>query len=138
MLRSKIIYRLLAVFLLFSLFTMLPFSYTVVRQVNTMIAEEEALHPPATDEYADLHRGFSSRLMEQMVPYAFYILILAFMLSIFFLRKMLMSLKQLQKGSQELQKGMFDTRLEVLSEDELGDVTKAFNEIGRASCRERV
>lgn len=132
MFRSKIIYRFLAVLLLFSLLTLIPFSYTVIRQVDTMIAEEEAMHPPASDEYAELHEGFSSRLLEQMVPYAFYILILAFMLSVFFLRKMLMSLKQLQKGSQDLQKGMFDTRLEVLSEDELGDVTRAFNEMAAA------
>lgn len=133
MFRNRIIYRLITAFLVFALLTLVPFAATIVKHVDRMIMEEEAARPLSEDdEYAKLHREFSSRLLEQMVPYAVYIFILAFMLSIFFMRKMLISLKQLRQGSRDLQEGRFDISLEVCSEDELGDVTKAFNDMALA------
>lgn len=129
MFRTKIIYRLIIVLLIFASLVVIPFSFTIVKQVNKMISEEEAIHPAINEDYLKLHKEFTPKLIEQMVPYAFYILIMAFMLSIFFMRKMLFSIKQLQKGSKAIKDGNLDINLEITSEDELGEVTRAFNEM---------
>lgn len=136
MFKTRIIYRLILMFLLFAIMIVVPYSLTILNQANKMIIHEEKIHPPVNEEYAKLQREFIPALVEQIIPYAIYIPILAFMLSIFFMRKMLISLKELQRGSQALKDGDLDIRLEVISDDELGDVTKAFNEMA-ASLREK-
>ncbi len=136
MFKTKIIYRLISVFLIFAVMIIVPYSFTILKQVTKMIGEEEAVHPPVDEEYAKLHKEFTSRLFEQMLPYIIYILIMALILSIFFMRKMLISLKELQRGSQALKDGNLNTKLEIISDDELGDVTRAFNEMA-ASLREK-
>ncbi|MBI5639435.1 MAG: PAS domain-containing protein [Nitrospirae bacterium] len=132
MFKTKIIYRLIAVFLVFAIMVLVPFSFTIIKQVNNMIQEEEKFEKPRDDEYARMHQEFIPKLIDQMIPYAFYILVMAFFLAIFFLRNMLVSLRQLQKGSLALKDGNLDIRLEVTSDDELGDATKAFNEMAVA------
>lgn len=130
MFRTKMIYRLISVFLIFAVLTLAPLTVTIVKQVNKMIEqEEEVMMKPDNAEYAQFHRDFSLRLIEQLVPFVFYILVLAFMLSLFFMRKMLLPLKQLQKGASALRDGNLDLRLDVSADDELGDALRSFNEM---------
>ncbi|MDA8433358.1 MAG: PAS domain S-box protein [Nitrospiraceae bacterium] len=136
MVRTRIIYKHIAIFLVFAILIVVPMTFTVVNQVNKMISEEESTHPPDNADYAKAHREFSDKLLEKVVPFVFYILLLALMLSIFFSRSMLISLKGLRRGSQLLKDGNLDIRLPVVSGDELGDVTKAFNEMA-AALREK-
>jgi len=136
MIRTRLIYRLILMFLVFACMIAVPMTFTVVSQVKKMIAEEEQLSPSETPEYAKKHEEFTSRLVEQIVPYIFYILVMALMFSIFFSRKMLLSLKELQRGSIAIKEGDLDMRLQVRGEDELAVVTRMFNEMS-ASLKEK-
>jgi PAS domain S-box-containing protein len=127
MFRKKIIYRLIVVLLLFAGLTVVPLSYTVIRQADKILAQ--SLHPPEGGKVPLPYREFVPKMLERMAPFVFYILVMSFLLSIFFLRKMLMSLKQLQKGSFAMKDGNLDIKLDIITDDELGDVTKAFNEM---------
>ncbi|MBI5074716.1 MAG: PAS domain S-box protein [Nitrospirae bacterium] len=127
MFKTKILYRFVSVLLIFALMIVIPFSLSVVKQVQKMIEKEESLEPVKSEEYSLMHKEFTAKLVEQMLPFVFYILVLSFIMAIFFLRKMLISLKNLQEGSHALQEGRLATRLPVISDDELGDVTRTFN-----------
>lgn len=132
MFRTRIIYRLVGLLLVFALMIIGPYSFTFIKQVQQHFEKEEALDTQPSHEKELMHKGFTSRLVEQMVPFSFYVLIMAFFLSIFFLRKMLISLRNLREGTRLMRDGNLDVRLDVLTEDELGDVTKAFNDMARA------
>ncbi|MBA4372899.1 MAG: hypothetical protein C0402_08540 [Thermodesulfovibrio sp.] len=136
MVRTKIIYRLIVMFLVFAAMITIPLTFTVITQVNKMIAEEEAMRPPSDREYENMHHVFSSRLLGQIIPYSFYILIMALMLSIFLSRKMLISLKELQRGAKSIREGNLDVVLRISGDDELAAVTRAFNEMA-ASLKEK-
>ncbi len=128
MAKTRIIYRQILIFLVFAALIVVPLTFTIVKQVNMMILQEEREMSPQQAE-GTAHREFSSKLLDQIAPFVFYILVMALMLSIFFSRRMLISLKGLQRGSQAMKDGNLDIQLEVTSDDELGDVTRAFNEM---------
>ncbi len=136
MFRTRLIYRLILIFLVFAAMITVPLTFTVISQVNKMIAEEEAVKPPENQEYEKMHHEFTSRLLEQIIPYSFYILVMALMLSIALSRKMLVSLKELQRGARSISGGDLDVSLRVAGDDELAAVTRAFNEMA-ASLREK-
>ncbi|MBI5633398.1 MAG: PAS domain S-box protein [Nitrospirae bacterium] len=132
MFKTRIIYRFITVLLVFALMIVVPFSLSVVKQAQKMIEEEEKVEQVQSEEYRNMHREFTDRLVGQMLPFIFYILVLSFIMAIFFLRTLLISLKNLQKGSRALQEGRLDTRLPVISDDELGDVTRTFNDMAES------
>lgn len=127
--RMRIIYKLMAVLLLFAMVIVLPYTYTIVREAERILElEDAALHPDAV-EHSEAHREFAVKLLDQLIPYVFYIVLVALVLSIFFLRRILLSLKQLQQASIAMRDGKLDVRVEQVSEDEFGDVVRAFNEM---------
>ncbi len=126
MFRKKITHKLISLLLLFALIIMVPYSLTILNQASKMI-EEHGERVNHSDEYVRLQETFVPRLVEQMVPYAIYILILAIMMAMFFMRNMLISMKELQRGSQALKDGNLDINLRIVSNDELGYITKTFN-----------
>lgn len=132
MFKTRIIYRLVGLLLVFALMIVVPYSFTFIKQVQQHFEKEEAMDRPASAERVLMHREFMSRLVDQMVPFLFYVFIMAFFLSIFFLRKMLISLRSLREGTKMMRDGDLNVRLDVLTEDELGDVTKAFNDMALA------
>ncbi len=119
----------MSLLLAFALLIMIPYSLTIFMQVKKMNLQEEALSRQAVHDGNAVHQEFTSRLFDQMVPFTVYTLILAFLLSLFFLRKMLISLKNLRTGPKEMMAGNLDVQLDVLTEDELGEVTRAFNDM---------
>jgi PAS domain S-box-containing protein len=127
--KKRIFYRLISLFLIFAFMIVVPYSFTVITQVRKLIQVEEHTERGISENVMELHRELVPRLVERMVPYVFYILVLAFLLSIFFLRRLIIPLELLKKGSMSLKEGNLDIELKVTSEDELGDVTKAFNEM---------
>jgi PAS domain S-box-containing protein len=134
MFRKKIIYRLITVLLLFAGLTILPFSYAVIKHAEYLLMQQKPLHlPPGGGE---IPLAFVPAMIARLLPFVFYIFVMSFLLSVFFLRNMLKSLKQLQKGSLAMKDGNLDITLDVITNDELGDVTKAFNEMA-ASLRDK-
>jgi PAS domain S-box-containing protein len=134
MFRKKIIYRLITVLLLFAGLTIVPFSYTVIKHAESLLMQQESLHlPPGA---GGIPLTFVPTMIARLLPFIFYIFVMSFLLSIFFLRNMLKSLKQLQKGSLAMRDGNLDIALDVITDDELGDVTRAFNEMA-ASLRDK-
>jgi PAS domain S-box-containing protein len=136
MFKTKLIYRLLSLLLVFALMILVPYTFTFVKQTQEIINLEESMQETESEEYREVHQKFVSMILENIIPYIIYTLVLAFMISIFFMRGMLSSLKRLQEGSQAISDGDLSTRLEVTSEDELGDVTRAFNDMA-ASLSEK-
>jgi PAS domain S-box-containing protein len=134
MFRKKIIYRLFTVLLLFAGLTIVPFSYTVIKYAENLLMQQESLHIPAAG--SGVPSAFVPTMIARLFPFVFYIFVMSFLLSIFFLRNMLKSLKQLQKGSLAMKGGNLDVTLDVVSDDELGDVTRSFNEMA-ASLRDK-
>jgi PAS domain S-box-containing protein len=134
MFRKKIIYRLFTVLLLFASLTIVPFSYTVIRYAENLFMQQGSLHLPAGA--GGVPSAFVPTMISRLLPFVFYIFVLSFLLSIFFLRNMLKSLKQLQKGSLAMKGGNLDVTLDVITDDELGDVTRSFNEMA-ASLRDK-
>jgi len=129
MFRMKIIHRLILVFVVFSVMVMVPFSLMTVTQVEKIVKQMRVAEPSPGGGEVDFHDEFVSKLESQLVPYGFFVLILSFIFSIFFFRKLLISLKQLKKGSLALRDGDLDMELDVTSDDELGDVIRSFNEM---------
>ncbi len=132
MFRTRIIYRLISILIIFALMIVLPFSLSVINQTQKMIEKEETLEQVKSEEYSLMHKDFTAKLVDQMLPFIFYILVLAFIMSFFFLRKMLMSIRNLREGSQAMKDGNFDVRLAVISDDELGEVTRTFNDMAES------
>ncbi len=137
MFKTKLVYRLITIFIVFALMIVISFSFTLIRQVQNLISEEEKIletykKDTALDTYEkeiDVHKEIIPKLIENMIPYIFYILALAFLLSVFFSRKIILSLKELQKGARAVRDGDLAVKLDVISNDELGDVIKMFNEM---------
>lgn len=132
MFRTRILFRFISVILVFALMIVIPFSLSTIKQVEKLIEQEDKVQQVQSDEYRNMHRDFAPKLVEQMLPFIFYILVLAIIMAIFFLRTMLISLRNLQEGSRALKEGKLDTRLPVMSDDELGDVTRTFNEMAES------
>jgi len=126
---ARIIYKLIFVFIVFAALIMVPFSLTVVKQVEKMTTQTDPVRPADAEGNIAAQKTFAARLAEQVLPYAFYILLMSFVLSIFFLRKMVLSLNHLRQGSLAIKNGDLDARLEIISNDELGDASRAFNEM---------
>ncbi len=126
MFRKKIIYRLIVVFLIFAMMTVVPLSFTVLREAREYVVTAGQRGIAGS---AGLDGQFVSHMVRGMVPFVFYIIVLSFFLSVFFLRKMLISLKQLRRGSLAMKDGNLDISLDIITDDELGDATRAFNEM---------
>ncbi|GAB4483568.1 MAG: hypothetical protein OHK006_04980 [Thermodesulfovibrionales bacterium] len=128
--RSRIIYRLLAIFLSFALLVLVPYTVTIIMQAQKIIHRQMSEHAGAMQlDPVSVHHDFTARLLDYMVPYVFFVFVLAFMMALFFMRTLLFSLRQLEQGAQALRDGKLDTRLPVVTRDELGTVTMAFNEM---------
>ncbi len=129
MFKTKIFYKLMIVLLIFAAMIVVPYTYTIVVQVNKLIELEKTIDQPQSQEVLEAHRLFVSNLFRSTTPYIIYTVILAFGLSIFFMRRLLLSLKELQQGARAIRDGTFETKLDVLTNDEIGDLTVAFNEM---------
>ncbi|TAL25415.1 MAG: PAS domain-containing protein [Nitrospirae bacterium] len=128
MFKQRIIYRLLLVFIIFALIFIIPFSLTIRKEINTVISEEEGLFPPSLKEKEILHK-LTGRIMDKALVFSLYLFVFAFLLSMFFSRSLLKPIRELYRGAKALKEGNLGIRLEVGSEDELGEVTKSFNEM---------
>ncbi len=128
MFKQRIIYRLFLILLIFALILIIPFSLTIRKEVKNMITEEEETVAPSPIEKS-IHDKFSERFTDSIIVFSFYTFVFAFLLSLFFSKNLLRPIKELYRGAKALKEGNLGVRLEISTEDELGEVTKTFNEM---------
>lgn len=128
MFKSSLIYTFLLIFLVFSFLVIVPLYLILYQDSDKMIHNIEKIEP-LTPEQKAMHDKFKDDVTDSFISLAAYTFVLAFIVSLFFSRKFLMPVRELYKGTREIKEGNLDIRLDVKSEDELGEVTKAFNEM---------
>lgn len=116
MFRNRLIYSLLLILLIFALISILPIVFTVQKEIAALV---EGSNP----------RGVQERIVSDFISISFYVFILAFILSLFLSRKLLLPLNELHRGAMSVRDGNFNTILSAPSKDELGEVVGVFNEM---------
>ncbi len=115
MFRSRLTYRLFLILLFFA--------------VALILAILISTH----DEFSELlkagHADIEKRLVSDFFSISFYVFILAFILSLFLARKMLLPVRELHRGAMSIRDGKLDITLTPPSRDELGDVIEVFNDM---------
>ncbi|MBI5102463.1 MAG: PAS domain S-box protein [Nitrospirae bacterium] len=129
MTRSRIIYRLIFLFVVFALMITVPFTLTMISQVKRIVTDAPALKAAQDAGQGMAFGELSSRLLDHAVPYIFYILVMAIMLAIFFSRKLMASLNELHRGSVAIRNGDYGITLRAYAEDELAEVIRSFNDM---------
>ncbi|RMF99568.1 MAG: PAS domain-containing protein [Nitrospirae bacterium] len=137
MFRTKIVYRFFLAFLVFSIFLLVPLMLSLNKELKDMFVQEEAMEgkflPPEYSEPFDtIHQESRKKITRQFISISFYSFFAAFMLSLFLTRKLHQSLHSLSEGATKIRDGNLDIDLPVLSDDELGEVTRAFNEMAQS------
>jgi PAS domain S-box-containing protein len=130
MFKQRIIYRFFLIFLTFALILIIPFSLTIHKEANKMIEEENMLR--ISQQEREIHIKFLDRFTENIIVFSFYMFVFAFILSLFLSRSLLKPIRELYEGARSLKNGDLSVRLDVATEDELGEVTKSFNEMADA------
>ncbi len=128
MFRNKLAYKFLAVFFLFSVTVVAPISLIMYYHSDWMISGIEKIEPLLPEQKA-VHDKFKKEVVDSFISLAFYTFILSFIVSLFLSRRFLLPVRELYKGAMALKEGALDIKLEVKAEDELGAVTKAFNDM---------
>lgn len=131
MFKQKIIYKFFLIFLVFAIILTLPFYLTLHKEIKNMITEEESLGKETQAE-KDIHDNLLNRFTDTMFVFSFYTFIFALILSLFFSKSLLKPIRELYKGAKEMKEGKLNIRLDVSTDDELGEVTKSFNEMAAA------
>ncbi|MDP2168108.1 MAG: PAS domain-containing protein [Thermodesulfovibrionales bacterium] len=128
MFKNRLAYKLLVVFLVFALAVIAPLSLILYYDSVSMIQDIERVAFLLPEQKA-IHDGFETQVIDTFVSLVFYIFILSFIASLFLSRRFLMPVRELYRGAKAIEEGVLDMRLDVKSDDELGAVTKAFNDM---------
>ncbi len=125
---SRIPYKLLMALLVFSIVLIAPFSIITYHSTLKMMDAIDDIEPLSSEQQA-VRSQYMDDLSESLVSMSFYAFIVAFVLAVFFSRRILLPVKELYRGMLSVKEGRLDVRLDVGVGDELADVTKAFNEM---------
>ncbi len=130
MFKTKLIYKFLLTFLIFSIALILPLSFSLRKDLKGMFTDTEVLIEKGKIKDA---RAIEDKLFKEifthLISISFYAFFLAFILSIFFSRRFLNPIKALYAGAEAVKGGNLDIKIPVYSTDELGEVTTIFNEM---------
>ncbi len=130
MFRAKLIYRFLTNFLIFSIALILPLSFALRKDLKVMFKDVESIvERDRAEEVRDIRDNFTREIFSHLTGISFYAFFLAFILALFSSRRFLKPIKALYRGAEAVKDGDFDTTIPVYSEDELGEVSRIFNEM---------
>lgn len=116
MFKNRLIYRLFMILLIFAVASILPVMITTHKEISGLTEGGDAAM-------------IIDRIMNNFITISFYVFILAFLLSLFFSRKMLLPVRELHRGAMAIRDGNLDTTLSAPSSDETGEVIVVFNEM---------
>lgn len=124
-------YKFLIAFVAFFVILLVPFSIVVYKDYWVTMERLDSIEPlsPEQRAAADLH---FDEILDNFMFVSFYVFVLAFIFSLFFAKIIMDPVKQLYRGARELSEGNFNTKLDVTTSDELGEVTRAFNQMADA------
>jgi PAS domain S-box-containing protein len=128
MLRNRLPYKFLILLLIFSTVLIIPLSLFTYLDFERMIRDVENIEPLMSEQKA-VYLKQMDNMVDNIISYSFYIFIVAFIISMFFSHRLIMPVKELYRGAKSLRDGKFDIRLDVTTNDELGEVTIAFNDM---------
>ncbi|MEC4685869.1 MAG: PAS domain-containing protein [Nitrospirota bacterium] len=130
MFKTKLIYRFLINFLIFSIALILPLSFSLRKDLKGMFANVEVLvEKGKLKDTRAIQDEFFKEIFTHLMSISFYAFFLAFILSIFSSRRFLKPIKALYAGAEAVKGGNLDVKIPVYSADELGEVTTIFNEM---------
>lgn len=116
MFRNRLIYRLFIILLIFAVASILPIVITTHRDIRALMGGANVLQ-------------VKQHITDNLIHISFYVFVLAFLLSLFFSRKVLLPARELHRGAMSIRDGNLDTTLATTSKDELGEVIGVFNEM---------
>jgi PAS domain S-box-containing protein len=121
-------YKFLMAFIAFFVILMAPFSIVVYKDYGVMMERLDSIEPLSPEQRAasELHLD---EMIDNFMFVSFYVFVLAFIFSLFFAKLIMDPVKQLYRGARDLSEGNFGARLDVTTSDELGEVTRAFNQM---------
>jgi len=132
MFKSRILFRILFVLSVFALTFFVPMFMSITVSIDTVFDSFTETRDMKSADVMDLERAVIEKLNNDVVVIAFYVFFIAFLMAIFFSRKIVLPIKMLFKGAESISRGEFDISLPVLSDDELGEVTRTFNRMARS------
>jgi len=127
MFKSRILFRILFLLAVFSLTFIIPVIMNVSVSIDTVFEKYAAEKDINITGLTELKGLIIEKLYSDVTVIIFYVFIIAFIIAVFFSRKIVLPVKMLLNGAESISKGKFDIVLPVLSEDEMGEVTRAFN-----------
>ncbi len=125
---SRLPYKFLTVLLIFGVVLIVPYSLVTYHNSKHMVDNIDSLRP-LTFEQKAVYDSHLDEMTENLISLAFYIFVIAFILSLFFSRAFLLPIRKLYAAAKSIEEGNLDVSLEVSQGDELAEVSKAFNEM---------
>lgn len=122
----RITYKILMMLLSFFLVIFIPFALLLYYDTGKLMDGMDQLQP-LTPEQRVLYTQAIKGLDDNMIFMAFYMFVVAFVLALFYARSLMEPVMALLRGAEAFKSGQRVPRLDVLSNDELGNVVRAFN-----------
>jgi PAS domain S-box-containing protein len=128
MLANRLPYKFFMMLLIFAVVLVVPFFLITTYNTDMMVGEMEDMDLLSLEQRS-VYLEYSEKMSDDLVAFSFYIFVLAFIISLFFSQRLLIPIKELYEGTRALRRGLLDVRLDITTSDELGEVTRAFNEM---------
>lgn len=125
---TRLPYKLMFIFIAFYVLLVVPYTLIMSHDSDRMISKIDELSP-LTPEQKVLYIKYKDDLSDNMMFVSFYTFILAFLISLFFSRSLLAPARHLYKGISSIKEGRFGEKLDIVANDELGDLMRTFNEM---------
>ena len=125
MFKSKLLYRIFLSFLVFSVLMILPLLLSLDKELKDMLAVGKGLPEGIRLTYDILWQ----RLFDHLIVLSFYAFFVAFIISLFFSRKILRPITRLKKAAERVRQGNLDFELPLEGDDEINEVIDTFNEM---------
>ncbi|HDZ87677.1 MAG TPA: PAS domain S-box protein, partial [Nitrospirae bacterium] len=132
MFRKKIVYRLFIIFLVFACTFIIPLFIRININMDSVLSKYERVPADVRPNISQLRTDLNYKMFDDIAVMSFYSFFIAFLLSLFFSRKIVLPIRRLSQGAEAVRKGNFDVELPVMFNDELGEVTETFNRMARA------
>lgn len=129
--RKTFTYNFLIFLLVFAIALIVPIVLLIDQTTKSVITDMEKIAPLSAEQKIIYNRLLHSS-KDKLVSMSFYIFVIAFVISLFFGKRLLGPIKELYAGAMSIKEGNFDVNIKVSGEHELKDVVVAFNEMAGA------